>query len=170
MGRYDHQGQESQCMDQLLFNSRMSLSLVFLCAKQNPLLMLNSMLTGLWVARSQGLNEDGCVWNQLSKFRRTVIILITSEHGGRCTAKGFTAQVKGALCFFLPTCCTFIFIHISGTLQECLEHTVAALALYKCTVSLRSMPQTEEECLSPFFPSLSSSLVFLSEPRFLETS
>lgn len=105
------------------------------------------------------------------KFRRTVIIPVTSEHGGHSTARGFTAQVKGVLCFFLPWCYTFTFIHISGTFQERLEHTVAALALYDCTVSLRSMPRKqEEECRSPSFPSLSSSLVFQSEPWFLETS
>lgn len=51
------------------------------------------------------------------------------------------------------------------------KHTVAALALYECTVSLRSMPRKqEEECLSPSLPFLSSSLVFQSEPWFLETS
>lgn len=47
----------------------------------------------------QGLNEDGYVWNWLLKFRKTVILLITSERG-KSTARGYTARLKGTLRFF----------------------------------------------------------------------
>lgn len=40
--------------------------------------MLNGVLTGLWVIGSQGLNEDDCIWSQMLKFRRPVIIQLTS--------------------------------------------------------------------------------------------
>lgn len=36
-----------------------------------------SLLVGLWVKRSEGLNGDGCIWSQMLKFGSPVIIQLT---------------------------------------------------------------------------------------------
>lgn len=40
--------------------------------------MLSGTLSGLWVTGSQDLNEDDCIWGEMLKFGRPVIIQLKS--------------------------------------------------------------------------------------------
>lgn len=56
--------------------------------------MLSGNLTGLWVARSEGLNGDGCFWSQMLKFGSPVIRQLTrlsiAERLGRFVQRELT--------------------------------------------------------------------------------